>query len=393
LDLPRPSGTRKIFSPKWALFLLFLADGAGFGIWAAHVAVFKHDLALSDGALTFVLFSAIVGAIVMMPIAGRLLTRHSSRSVIRAAAPCFLAALLLLGQTQSFAALVVAAALFGAAKGALDVSINAHVFAVEAFYQKPMQGLFQGSWSTGGLIAAVASTQMLHWGGTRRIDLSTTACLLFVVVVLAMPALIVERMQKSAPRAKKGFHLPEPFLLQLALITACGMLCEGSIADWASVYLHAQVHVSLAQAAGGYAAFCISMASMRYASDWLVRLLNPRQVLQGGGVLIAAGIGCATAFPYWIPALVGFMLAGMGIAVLVPVTFGLVGRSAKQNTGQAISTMSTIAWGGFLSGPPIIGSLTVFVGLRGALLVVVVAGLTIAAGASYVLRGSRVVAG
>ena len=55
--------------------------------------------------------------------------------------------------------------------------------------------------------------------------------------------------------------------------------------------------------------------------------------------------------------------------------------------------MSTIAWGGFLSGPPIIGSLTVFVGLRGALLVVVVAGLTIAAGASYVLRGSRVVAG
>jgi len=368
---------------------MFLADGAGFGVWAAHVAVFKHDLALSDGRLTFVLLAVIVGAIVMMPLAGRVLTRTSSRAVIRVSAPCYFLTLLLLAQTRSLTQLMVAAALFGAAKGATDVAINAHVFAVEAVYQKPMQGLFQGAWSTGGLIAAVASAQMLHWGGTRCIDLSATACLLLVAAVLALPALIAERVQKPASRAKRGFRLPEPFLLQLALITACGMLCEGSIADWASVYLHARVHVSLAQAAGGYAAFCISMASMRYASDWLVRALSPRQVLQGGGLLIAVGIGCATAFPYWVPALIGFMLAGMGIAVLVPVTFGLVGRNAKENAGQAISTMSTISWGGFLSGPPLIGSLTVLVGLRGALLVVVVAGLTIAGGASYVLRASR----
>lgn len=378
-----------LLSPRWALFLLFLTDGAGFGVWAAHVAVFKHDLGLSDGRLTFVLLAVIAGAISAMPVAGRLLTRHSSRAVIRASAPCYFAALLLLGQTQSLPQLLAAAALYGAAKGAIDVAINAHVFAVEAFYQRPMQGLFQGAWSTGGLLAAVASTQMLHWGGTRGMDLGATACVLAVVAVLALPALIAERVQAAAPRTKKGFHLPEPFLLQLALITACGMLCEGAIADWASVYLHAQVHVSLAQAAGGYAAFCVSMAVMRYASDLLVRALSPRQVLEGGGLLIALGIGCATAFPHWVPALIGFTLAGMGIAVLVPVTYGLVGRSAKQNVGQAISTMSTISWGGFLSGPPLIGSLTVLIGLRGALLIVVAAGLTIAGGAAYVLRASK----
>jgi MFS family permease len=47
--------------PKWALAVLFLVDGAGFGTWAAHVSVFKQFLHIENGSLTFVLISVISG--------------------------------------------------------------------------------------------------------------------------------------------------------------------------------------------------------------------------------------------------------------------------------------------------------------------------------------------
>src|SRR5271168_1809417 len=60
--------------PKWALAVLFLVDGAGFGTWAAHVPVFKQFLHIENGSLTFVLISVIIGAIivpVIWSVAGR----------------------------------------------------------------------------------------------------------------------------------------------------------------------------------------------------------------------------------------------------------------------------------------------------------------------------------
>jgi MFS family permease len=62
--------------PKWALAVLFLGDGAGFGTWAAHVPVFKQFLHIENGSLTFVLISVIVGAIISMPVTGQLIARY-----------------------------------------------------------------------------------------------------------------------------------------------------------------------------------------------------------------------------------------------------------------------------------------------------------------------------
>src|ERR1700730_13986322 len=78
--------------PKWALAMLFLVDGAGFGAWAAHVPAFKQLLHLENGSLTVVLISLIVGALITMPITGQLIARYSSRRVTRIAAVVYVLA-------------------------------------------------------------------------------------------------------------------------------------------------------------------------------------------------------------------------------------------------------------------------------------------------------------
>ena len=74
------------------------------------------------------------------------------------------------------------------------------------------------------------------------------------------------------------------------------------------------------------------------------------------------------------------MLTGIGVANIVPVIWGAAGRDTRMGAGPAISAVTTIGYCGFLTGPPVIGSLAVAVGLRLAMAVIALAGLIVAAG-------------
>ena len=372
----KPSST-KVKWPKWALAMLFLADGAGFGTWAAHVPVFKQVLNIENGSLTFVLISVIVGAIISMPVTGQLTARYGSRRVIRIVAITYVLMIGLLAQASSFLLLVLFAGLFGAAKGAFDISVNAQAMVVEEHYQRSSMSFFQGCWSAGGLLGAGAAGLMLQHQGTIRGNLSLTAGLLALCALASLPLLVNETVK---PRAASKFVWPSLALLRIAILASFGLLAEGAIADWASVYLHSNIGVALPLAAAGYAAYAIAMATARFSGDWLAVHFSGKNILHGSGLLIAAGLSCTLLSHSWWPAVIGLMLAGIGVANIVPVIWSVAGRDTRMGAGPAISATATIGYCGFLTGPPIIGSLAVIVGLRTAMGVIVLAGIIVAAG-------------
>src|SRR5882724_291628 len=362
---------------KWALAMLFLVDGAGFGAWAAHVPVFKQLLRLENGSLTFVLVSLIIGALITMPITGQLIARYSSRRVIRVAAIVYVLMVALLAQASSFWFLVIFAGLFGAAKGAFDVAVNAQAIAVEEHYKQSSMSFFQGCWSAGGLLGAGAAGLMLQHQGTVRTDLSLTAGVLILCSLATLPLLVNET---AKPRESAKFVWPDTTILRIAALAFFGLLAEGAIADWASVYLHSDVGATLPLAAAGYAAYAIAMAVARFSGDWLAQHFSGKNILHGSGLLIASGLGFALLSYSWWPAVFGFMLAGIGVANIVPVIWGVAGRDTRMGAGPAISAVTTIGYLGFLTGPPVIGSLAVFVGLRQAMGVIALAGIIVAVG-------------
>src|SRR5258707_885432 len=144
-------------SPKVAraaTALLFILDGVGFGVWAAHIPAFRDSLHLSPTTLSYVLLALVIGSIATMPLAGATIQRHGSRPVIWLTCATYVLALLGLAYTASFPMLTTCAALFGASKGALDVAINAQGVLVEQKLGKPVVSSFQGFWSLGGLFGA-----------------------------------------------------------------------------------------------------------------------------------------------------------------------------------------------------------------------------------------------
>jgi MFS family permease len=97
----------------------------------------------------------------------------------------------------------------------------------------------------------------------------------------------------------------------------------------------------------------------------------------GSGAL--AAVGMALSLATTSPALVvgGFLLVGFGLAAVAPLAFSAAGKMVPERAGSAVSVVTTFGYGGFLLGPPLVGGLAEVVGLRGALGLIALAGLSV----------------
>ena len=367
--------------------LFFAIDGIGFGVWAAHIPVFKDRLQLSSLALSQVLLALVLGSIVTMPLAGRAIAHIGSRRVIWIACTTYILTLAALAFVTNLHPLILIAALYGASKGALDVSVNAQGVWIERNLNKTIVSSFQGCWSLGGLIAAMLSSWAIsHGAGTHEDFLVTAAVLL--ILALASAAFLAEGDGHQSGEKPK-FRMPDPGLLKLAGIAFLGLFAEGAMADWGGVYLKSSVGVSLAQAAIGYAAFSLSMAAGRFLGDWLLSKFHGITILRVSGLLLFTGLAFTLALNTWWAAMAGFICAGFGVANIVPVIWGVAGRNRILGAGPAIATVSTTGYFGFLAGPPLIGAVATLLNVREALIIVCLFGLAIAAASRRAMRAAE----
>ena len=66
-------------------------------------------------------------------------------------------------------------------------------------------------------------------------------------------------------------------------------------------------------------------------------------------------------------ALLGFALAGAGLANVVPVLFRVAGQHGGARPEAAVGVAATLGYGGVLAGPPVFGAVASLVGVAGAL--------------------------
>jgi MFS family permease len=83
--------------------------------------------------------------------------------------------------------------------------------------------------------------------------------------------------------------------------------------------------------------------------------------------------------------MIGFLVTGFGLSNMIALIFGAAARRNPGGVGAAIAAAASVGYLGFLVGPPVVGSLSGFLGLRVALTLVVVAGVVISIAARTVM--------
>jgi MFS family permease len=123
-----------------------------------------------------------------------------------------------------------------------------------------------------------------------------------------------------------------------------------------------------------FGCFSVAMATARLCGMWLQRRLGATRTLVFGGLLAASGLFAAALITAPWAGYLGFTLAGAGLAAAFPVALSLAGEAGKREHGgggeREIAFVTTIAYTGFLAGPPMIGNIAQLTSLSTSFVVV-----------------------
>jgi MFS family permease len=353
------------------------------GSWAPRIPEIKSDLRLDEGELGVALMGLALGLFVGTRVAGRPLDRVGTRLPIRLGLPVLCAALVGPALASNLLALTAAFAFLGAASGFLDVAMNANAVSVERGYRRPIMSGLHGFWSGGLLAGSTVAT------GAGAVGVGVLPQFALVAVLLAALAVVATRGLLSAESVGSPKHDVDPALprdaswfvpvAMLGLIAFSSFTGEGSAADWSAVYMHETVGTGTGLAGVAFVAFSLGMIVSRFVSDDLSGRLGPTLVVRVGGCVAGSGLAVALVAPHPATATAGYLLFGVGLAPIVPITFSAAGNLDPHRAGVVLSLVVTIGYVGSVAGPVIIGFTADGYGLRVALVLPLLLALTAAA--------------
>ena len=281
-------------TPRTATFGVFAINGAMIGTWVAHIPWLQDHLDVSKTTVGLCLLCMAAGALVAMPLTGQLLDGRSSAIVTRIAALVFCLMLPLPLLASGPVALGAILFVFGAANGAMDVSMNAHGVAVERGLSRPIMSSLHGGWSLGGFAAAGLAAAT----GTAGLDPRLESVIVGIglwLVALWITARLGNASAHTPSAEGRGFAWPARPVMLIGLLCFLVMMIEGAIGDWSGIYLQEDLGAGAAAAATGFAGFSLGMAVARLAGDRLNERLGAGRLLRGGMALVALALGAALA--------------------------------------------------------------------------------------------------
>lgn len=337
-----------------ALGALFFFMGICFASWAARIPDIQAKFRLSEGELGTLLLCLPIGSMLGLPIAGWSVHRYGSRSVILICSFAYAFTLPLIGLAPSLWTIAPVLMGFGVLGNIMNISLNTQALGLENQYGKSILASFHGIWSMAGFTGAGVGAGMIFLNFSPAAHYVVVALLSAVMILLSQKFVIND---KPAPGEESGLVLrkPDALLLRIGLISFLGMMAEGCMFDWSGVYFKKIVEAEPQYVSLGYVCFMGAMASGRFVTDKASNRFGKVPVLQVSGLLIFLGLLLSVVFPNLFTAAIGFLMVGAGVASIVPVSYGIAGRSKLYSPSVALALVSTISFFGFLVGPPLIG--------------------------------------
>lgn len=359
---PRPA--------RFATQTHFFVCGLLFASWGVHIPTIKQLYGLSEAELAWLMLSISAGSLIALTRVGTWVAHHGTRRVVLTTGVLFTGALALLLCMPGYSALLALLFAFGLANGAFDVAMNAEAVAVEHAYRRPIMSSFHGFFSLGGLAGAGIGSLVALFDIAPKLHLSVAAILGFVAIASASRFMLPDEVSHSPGQTSGGLRIPPAAILLIGLLAALGLIGEGAMYDWSTLYLAKTLKSPQALAALAYGSFSAAMALARFGGDALRARIGAKRTLCFSSALAAIAMAATLAIAHPVAALIGFALVGIGFANMIPVLFSCAARVPGVTPAQGIAGVSSCGYMGFMAGPPLIGLIAHHWGLDKGLLVV-----------------------
>jgi predicted MFS family arabinose efflux permease len=389
-----------------ATALVFATSGFLLASWVARLPATRDRLGAGTAELGLALLAPGFGSLLSMPFSGSWCRRLGSRAVVAGTTPASAVGLVVLAVVPSVAALAVVLFVWGSCYGSWDVAMNVHGSTVEQRAGREWMPRYHACWSVGGIAGAGCGALAAQSGLAPLPHFAAVALACVVLVAVGLRSFVEDRdpaVAVSAPRrpgrgqrgrvpnTRRGrgerARVLTTRLLLVGAVTVCATTIEGAAADWLALLLADERGANDSLAAAGYAVFAVAMAAGRFSGTAVAERLGRDGAVRAGGLVSFAGVLLTVLGPGLASAYLGAALWALGVCLVFPAAVS-AGGEAPDRPADAIAAVTTIGYGGFLIGPPLIGVLAERVGLGRALLVLLVLAAGIA-GLAPAVRARR----
>jgi MFS family permease len=380
-----PAPTRQLRNARLAVGGLFFINAVFFANVVPRLPEIKADLGLSNSSLGTAVAAMPLGALLAALSSAALMRRFGSGRV--ATTGLVLLGVMVWGVSvaPNWPTLAAAFLLAGALDAIVDVAQNAHGLRVQRLYRRSILNTFHGLWSIGAVAGGLLGSAAAGLAVPRASHLGAVAVVFGVVALAGSRALLpgpddadrepVPETDADGARKVNPWRAAALPLTALGILGVCGAFVEDAGASWSALYLRNELGAGAAAAGLGFVALQSAMTVGRLTGDRVVDRFGQRRVAQAGGALIAVGMGAALAVPSVATTLIGFALAGLGVATLIPAVYHAADELPGLSSGSGLTVINWLLRIGFLLSPPLIGVIADLTSLRAALLTVVVAGV------------------
>jgi MFS family permease len=347
----------------------YLATAAGFfllgflfGNWATLIPYIKATFSLNDATLGLVLLCMPIGTMSFNPVAARLIQKFGLKTMTIFGMIFLSVAYLIPFLITSLYILPVTLVTVGIGMTMLNISINILAISLERKYEQFIMSTCHGMFSVGLMIGSLMRSI------TLLLEIHEVMHMMFMVLISLMLAMwaikvisrinleqSVQEEKQSETRKSLKFTLPSGVLLSVIIISICVNFTEGSMTDWASVYMHDVVNTNQYFIGWGLFGYSFLMALGRFFGDGLIPVYGRKKILMYGAFLSFLGVLVIIMFPFTVSAIAGFGMIGLGVSCGSPILYSSATRISGLSGENGLATMNFYAMAGFLVGPVIIG--------------------------------------
>ncbi|WP_372727684.1 MFS transporter [Nocardioides sp.] len=354
-----------------AVALVFGLNGLGFATLVTRIPDLRARLGLDNGELGLLLLVLAAGSLIGLPASGRLIEATSARTVVRLGGLASAAGLLLAGAGVTLAASVPLTAIgllvYGLGNGVWDVAMNVEAAEVERRLRRTIMPRFHAGWSLGTIGGAAVGVLVLALELSVLLHLGVVGVLALAGVVRAAHAFLPVA-PAAQPQVRRSAWR-EPRTLALGVMVLSFAVLEGSANDWLALALIDGYGAPHWAGVAGFGLFVTTMTTARLVGPRLLDRHGRRTVLLGTAISAAAGIVLVVLGGHVALVVIGIVLWGCGAALGFPVGMSAAATDPVRAAAR-VSVVSTIGYGAFLAGPPVLGQLGDRVGTLPSLLAV-----------------------
>ena len=347
--------TTDIRRATFLIMAVFLLQPLALGGWFALIPEVKANLGLSKGQLALALIGVPLALVPGLQVAGRVIARFGPRRVASLIFPFLALAFVLPVLAWSGPSLFVSLCLVGLMMAFIEVSMNVYAGRLEKQANILIMNRCHGFWAL-GLTLGSAMVAVIGSMIPAQVTLAIVSGAAGVAASRLLPRLPGDETQTALPR-RRVKTLPRALLL-IAGFMFIVTLTEGIMADWAAVYLSERLADPTARAGIAVTIFSAFMAGGRFLGDAIKRRFGAvRHARLTVTCAIVGILVLVLPLPVWL-AYPGFALVGFGVSAAYPLGVSAIAALDDQYEAPNIAIAATIAMGGFMIGPPLIGFLS-----------------------------------